>query len=224
MTDFFRRELPHYHPPNATFFVTFRLAGSLPRQVIEALRQEQEREERVLAQRYQGETLKEERYQLQKKLFARYDAYLDRGEGPRWLADPRLADIVMQEIKALDPQHYRLIACCIMSTHVHLLVDLSDIPDPPRPRSGQHYTALSHAMRLLKGRTARACNQILGRSGPFWQDESYDHVVRNEKKNESSRISSITRSRPVWCRIGRTGRIRMYRPTLWSDRTSRTGL
>ncbi len=195
MNNFFRRHLPHYHPPNAIFFVTFGLAGSLPRHVIEALRQEQEQEEKRLSQRYQGTTLQEQTHQLRKKFFARYDAYLDRGQGPRWLADPRLADIVMREIKGLDPQHYHLIACCIMSTHVHLLVDLSDIPVPSQPRSSQHYTALSHALRLLKGRTARFCNQILERSGPFWRDESYDHVVRNEREFE--RIISYIVNNPV---------------------------
>jgi putative transposase len=35
-------------------------------------------------------------------------------------------------------------------------------------------------MRWLKGSTARGANRILGRTGqPFWQDESYDHYLRN---------------------------------------------
>jgi REP element-mobilizing transposase RayT len=35
-------------------------------------------------------------------------------------------------------------------------------------------------MRWLKGSTARAANQLLGRTGqPFWQDESFDHYLRN---------------------------------------------
>lgn len=195
MADFFRRHLPHYHPPNAVYFVTFRLAGSLPRQVVEALQQENERQERLLAQQYQGAALQAERYKLHKKSFARYDSYLDQSEGPRWLAKPQVAEVVAREMKALEPQHYRLIAYCIMSNHVHLLVDLTDIPEPPQPKSGQHYTALSHAMRLLKGRTARFCNQILGRSGPFWADESYDHVVRNEK--EYQRIIAYIVDNPV---------------------------
>jgi putative transposase len=36
-------------------------------------------------------------------------------------------------------------------------------------------------MRWLKGSTARPANLILGRTGEaFWQDESFDHRVRDE--------------------------------------------
>jgi len=49
---FFHRRLPHWHPSDATFFVTFRLAGSLPYQVIEQLHREQEAEEQRLARQY----------------------------------------------------------------------------------------------------------------------------------------------------------------------------
>lgn len=35
-------------------------------------------------------------------------------------------------------------------------------------------------MRLIKGSTARHCNQILNRSGAFWHHESYDHVVKSQ--------------------------------------------
>ena len=31
---FYERHLPHIHPPDATFFITFRLAGSIPKAII----------------------------------------------------------------------------------------------------------------------------------------------------------------------------------------------
>jgi len=192
----YRRNLPHNHPVEVIYFITFRLAGSLPRQFIEDLRQEYEQEKRVLMQCLQGQSLNEECYKLQKKTFARYDAMLNKApNGPRWLADPRLANIVAREIHALHPTHYTLLAYCIMSTHVHLLIAMQDIPEPPCPASDQHCTALSHALRLLKGRTARFCNEILGRSGPFWAQESYDHVVRDQKELE--RIIAYIINNPV---------------------------
>ncbi len=40
-------------------------------------------------------------------------------------------------------------------------------------------------MRLIKGRSARSANRILQRSGRFWQDESYDHFVRDEHELEN---------------------------------------
>ena len=38
--EFYRRHLPHYQPPGATLFITFRLAGSLEELEAEAQRQE----------------------------------------------------------------------------------------------------------------------------------------------------------------------------------------
>lgn len=43
---------------------------------------------------------------------------------------------------------------------------------------------LTDVLRKLKGSTAYECNQILGRSGAFWQHESYDHVIRDDAELE----------------------------------------
>ncbi len=184
MNDTFYRHLPHYHPANATFFVTFRLAGSLPRAVIERLRTERESEDARLTARFQGAALRRERYNLFRKHFARFDDRLHQSTCPRWLAEPRVAEVVKTEIHALHPEHYHLLAYCIMLNHVHLLVDTQGIPDPPPLRAGQTYTALSHALYLLKGRTGHACRKLVGGRGPFWQHESYDHVVRDTAELE----------------------------------------
>ena len=42
-------------------------------------------------------------------------------------------------------------------------------------------------MQSIKGRSARACNLILGRSGAFWEHESFDHVIRNGKFDKTIR-------------------------------------
>ncbi len=195
MSEFFQRNLPHYHLPNATYFITFRLAGSLPVEVWKRLKEEYEREKRLLSDKFKGNELLEERYNAQKRHFARLDKFLDQSKaGPRWLAEPRFADIVTRELHALHPENYHLHAYCLMSNHGHLLIDQQDIPEPP-PIEGKHYTSLSHAMRLLKGRSGYACAALLGRKGAFWQHESYDHVVRNEK--ELMRILNYIVNNPV---------------------------
>ena len=51
-------------------------------------------------------------------------------------------------------------------------------------------------MKSLKGFTARKANVILGRTGqPFWQDESFDHWVRDEV--EFARVVSYIERNPV---------------------------
>ena len=45
---YYRRNLPHYQPVEATFFITFRLANSLPLNIIKELKSEYEEELRKL--------------------------------------------------------------------------------------------------------------------------------------------------------------------------------
>ena len=47
--EYYRRHLPHWQPAGATLFVTFRLAGSLPRSRIAELQADGDRQERRLA-------------------------------------------------------------------------------------------------------------------------------------------------------------------------------
>jgi putative transposase len=69
-----------------------------------------------------------------------------------------------------------------MPNHVHMLFT----PNIPRPK----------IMQLTKGGTARMANQLLGTTGKmFWQDESYDHIVRD--RDEFLRIRSYIEFNPV---------------------------
>lgn len=75
-----------------------------------------------------------------------------------------------------------------MPNHVHLLV----IPA----------VALSELTKSLKGVTAKKANTILGLTGkPFWQEESYDHLVRNEQ--EFAKIRMYIEENPVRARLVR---------------------
>lgn len=196
MSIYFRRHLPHYHLPDATYFITFRLAGSLPLDALARLREEYETQCRRLECTLQGAELRAARYQAQKQHFARMDALLDQAlHGPHYLTQPHCARIVMDCIHELEPEHYHLHAFCLMSNHIHLLIDQQGIPDPPPRRDGKHYTALSRALRLLKGKSSALCNHALGRRGAFWQHESYDHVVRNA--GEFTRILAYIVNNPV---------------------------
>jgi putative transposase len=48
----------------------------------------------------------------------------------------------------------------------------------------------------LKGFTSYEANRVLGRTGqPFWQDESYDHLVRSD--TEFDRIRGYIEGNPV---------------------------
>ena len=186
--NFYQRRLPHWHPEGQTFFITFSLANSLPARVIQALQEERERERQIICTQFSGNQQRQELYNLDKKHFGRFDAWLDRciAESPLWLEQENIARIVSEQIHALGGERYRLIAFCIMSNHVHLLVDTADYHPPVAPLHAGPTALypLADTLKLLKGRTARYCNQALGRGGAFWHHESYDHVVRDEKEFE----------------------------------------
>src|ERR1035438_9126251 len=76
----------------------------------------------------------------------------------------------------------------------------------PLDRSGRAQTAGSK----LKGFTGHQANAMLGRTGAFWQDESYDHLVRNVERSEehtsepaATRGTSVTRPLCGQCAHGR---------------------
>ena len=177
---FYRRHLPHWQPPGATLFITFRLAGSLPRETIAALREKQEQGKTTLSRI--GDA-------TERRAFGRWDTALDTSNnGLRWLADPQIAAIVVEALHYRHGQVYNLVAFCIMFNHVHLVC-------MPLAQENGTYYALSRILQSLKRHTARQANKILHRQGTFWQAESYDHVVRDA--DELERIAQYVINNPV---------------------------
>ena len=76
---------------------------------------------------------------------------------------------------------WEIAAYVVMPNHAHLLVT-------PRVTARQW-------LGPLKGFTAHETNRMLERTGPFWQDESYDHLVRDEP--EFWRIRNYIEQNPV---------------------------
>jgi putative transposase len=201
-----RRNLPHWYVPRAFHFVTFRLFGSLPQAVRERLREQRQRERLALGERA---SLASERDSLSKKWFGRYDAELDRGGEPTFLRLPPVAAQVRQSLYFLHGERYYLLAYCIMPNHVHALFqpleELVALPndahedDDERPDSA---SPLARIMHSLKSYTAHQINKRLGRSGTFWQEESYDRWVRDE--GELERIVDYIAANPVKAGLARS--------------------
>jgi REP element-mobilizing transposase RayT len=195
--NFYRRNLPHWLPAGQMFFITFRLANSLPAHVLQELKEECERERQNTRVQFSGIQQRDELYKLDKKYYGQFDAWLDRcvDENPRWLVDENVARIVADEIHAMDGERYRLIAYCIMSNHVHLTIDTAGYDIEPTHNGVMALYPLAETLKRLKGRTARYCNQALKRTGTFWHPESYDHVIRDQQEYE--RIVWYILSNPV---------------------------
>ncbi len=63
---YYKRNLPHFQPAKATYFITFRLTNSLPRTVVEELRKENEKEISIILN-LKDEKLKEKKLYHQQK-------------------------------------------------------------------------------------------------------------------------------------------------------------
>jgi putative transposase len=112
------------------------------------------------------------------------DGYLDTTRcGPKYLAQEKIARIVVASLhRGVDLKHYDLGAFVTMPNHIHPLLLPKISP--------------SRLMQSLKGVTAREANCIRGRTGEtFWQAESYDHWVRDEKVWR--RIADYIENNPV---------------------------
>jgi len=176
---YYARNLPHWHPEGKAIFLTFRLFGSLPVDVIKRLAQ-LEREPR--------------------RQFLEAERKLDSCHtGPKWLAEPTIAGIVESALlHGQGPlEFYLLDAYVIMPNHVHALLH----PRVPLPR----------ITKGLKGVSSREANAALGRIGkPFWQDESFDHWVRDLAQLE--RIRAYIEMNPV-----KAGLAKSPKAWLWSS-------
>ncbi len=186
---FYRRRLPHYQPPGATLFITFRLAGSLPQEIVQQLAEEAKRVEQQLECITDRQERERQSYLAQRRLFGKWDKLLDTSTtGPHWLQKGPLAQVGVDSLHYGAERRYDLDAFCIMPNHAHIVCT------PLLKTTGTYY-ALSDIMHSFKRHTARKCNELLGREGEFWQHENYDHVVRNEA--EHRRILRYVIGNPV---------------------------
>jgi REP-associated tyrosine transposase len=138
--------------------------------------------------------------------FLSYDRVLDKAVcGPKWLGESTIARCVVDALHFGEQQLalYELSAFCLMPNHVHAVI---------QPRA-----PLAKITKSIKGFTAREANRVLGRTGErFWQDESYDHWIRNEA--ERNRIVRYTERNPV-----RAGLVETIDEWPWSSATRAGG-
>ena len=120
------RNLPHIQPPDATLFVTFRLAGSIPQTVLDDWLQEKkllesgQRPRQATSGSPDTGTNAKENLAFQRRWFRKFEAILHAStSGPLWLKDERLAEIVHNALLHRDGKVYRLDASCVMPNHVH---------------------------------------------------------------------------------------------------------
>jgi REP element-mobilizing transposase RayT len=160
---FTRRTLPHWLVADASYFVTLRLAGTLPKSLVEELLRERD----AVAES------EDARHELARRQFARIEGLLDGGDSERMdLANPEVAQMCLANLDWLRARGWRVFAATVLGNHAHLLL-----------RSGNGRSAeLLTDIDLYKSFTAREANRILGRQGRFWARDQFDHWLRDAAK------------------------------------------
>ncbi len=165
---FWRNQLPHWEVASGTYFFTIRCAGSLPKAVAE-------RVAAIHRQLQSVEPASESFVQLQRQYFLTTEKYLDAGQGFCPFREPRCCQVVVDALEALAQQGWRLLHYAIMPNHLHALLSTTDPADD-----------MKSVWQRWKGRTARACNSILGRQGPFWQRDWFDRWMRDQSGTQKT--------------------------------------
>lgn len=145
-----RGYLPHYDGGQITQFLTYRLADSLPQNVLRNLEFQLKRE------------LINEREKL-----IQVEKFLDQGIGNCYLRRPEIAEIVEENILKFADIKYKLHAWVIMPNHMHLLLT---------PKAG---FSLSEIVHSCKSYTSTKANKLLNRTGRFWFPEPFDRYIRD---------------------------------------------
>ncbi len=186
MKYYYKRHLPHIQPLGGIIFVTFRLANSLPKKVIDQLKYDYKSLVRLSENNKQHKRIYDRKIH---ELINRYDKYLHKtSKGPFYLRKTEMADLVCDTMKYHNGKTYDLISYCVMPNHVHILLQPYEI-------SIEEYVPISKIMHNIKSYTANRINKILGRKGQFWEHESFDRYSRSD--NDTVKIIKYILDNPV---------------------------
>jgi putative transposase len=179
----YQRHLPHWRQDGATYFVTFRLADSLPQSKLDELAALKEAWERQHPRQHppssgtalpsRRATVQESRPtdELARQLQERIERWLDQGMGSCPLKQPSLAAFLTSAMHHFDDDRYELDCYVVLPNHAHVIV---------RP-----LMPTTHPIEAVVGSwkkySSRRINRALQQTGDLWQDESYDRLVRDEE-------------------------------------------
>ena len=160
-----RANLPHWQQAKLLCFVTFRQVDSIPAQKLRDWRIDYDNWLAANPKPWNEAQVEEYEQHFARKI----EHWLDANHGSCCLADSKCKQAVEEQLLLSNGSAYKLDEYVIASNHVHALLV---------PCEGHK---LSGILKNWKGASARKINQLLGKNGTFWQKESYDHIVRNER-------------------------------------------
>ncbi len=160
-----QNRLPHWQQTGAVYFVTFRLADSIPAQFIREWEHERDVWTKLNPLPWAPETEQE----YHKRFSSQFDAQLDAAHGSCPLRNGDASQIVGGALAHFDGERCAHICWVVMPNHVHALFVLGE---------SERLDALLQAWKTW---TARQINALIGRTGTFWQKDYFDRLVRDDR-------------------------------------------
>ena len=160
--------LPHWDQPGATYFLTMRLADSLPAGLVA-----QWADERAQWLKWNPEPWSDAQEQEYRERFSgTIERWLDEGHGECLLRRPEVRAAVAEVLTKFDRDRYWHHAWVLMPNHAHVLFSLKE------------GLVLSEQIKSWKGVSSRAAGIVLRRTmtdPAFWQKDYFDRVVRDQQ-------------------------------------------
>lgn len=166
-----RGYLPHVKREGAAYFVTFRLADSLPKDLLlQWEREKAGRLQRLFSAKTAGVTTNDSEEEIKKDLQRKIERHLDQGTGACHLRKPEIAGLAQQTLLHFNEERYLLHEWVVMPNLVHVVV---------WPMLNH---LLSDILKSWKQFSSRRAKKILNLGEePFWQREFYDHWIRTDE-------------------------------------------
>lgn len=176
---FTRNRLPHRQQDGITYFITFRLADSLPQSLLGRWKLERAKWLKVHPEPWSEKVEAE----YHRRFTTRVEDWLDEGHGGCQLHDPAIRECLESVLRRFNGERYRLHSWVIMPNHAHLLVSLAK------------NESLEKIMNGWKGVSARKINRLQGTRGVVWMKDYFDRMIRDAA--HFWRIARYIRRNPV---------------------------
>lgn len=180
-TYFKRKGQPHILPQGAIFSVTFRLHDAIPKQMIQRVKKRRT----VVLREIELDSIPNKqgrKEQIEQKYYHFLEGLMhQKSQQEHLLRNGTAAHLVIARLEEYAKHYYHLLAYCVMSNHVHLLLDFSlqCPPDWDGISSIEGYINLPEVIRKIKGGSAYDINKALCRKGKVWAKGNYNRLIRN---------------------------------------------
>ena len=138
--------LPHWQQKGATYFITFRLADSIPAHLRDQLEHERGLWLQLHPEPWDAETEQE----YHRRFSGAIERWIDAGYGACTLREVECAKLVDSAMRYFDGQRLALISSVVMPNHVHALL----VQNPAHP--------LEDLLHSWKSFSSRTINRLVG--------------------------------------------------------------